>query len=376
MSGERRTRRQLLAQAFASAAAGPLAAQGFAGLGTAAEGYARPTRAPLVFPRDHGAHPAFRIEWWYLTANLRDGAGRDLGLQWTLFRSALRPPSADAPDDRGGGWQTPQVWLAHAAVTTPERHLFAERFARGGVGQAGVRAAPFAAWLDDWRLAAPGGGPETDDALDRLRVTATGTDFAYAVALRAEGPLVPQGEAGYSVKSPQGQASRYYSQPFYRAEGRLTLPDGEVEVTGRGWLDREWSSQPLGETQDGWDWISLHLDSGEKLMGFRLRDRAGAPFTSATHIAPDGTPTPYSDGALTLTPLERAAVAGRRVPVRWRAELPAQGVDVTLEAVNRQAWMATSFPYWEGPVRIAGSHAGRGYLEMTGYGGEGPAAEP
>jgi predicted secreted hydrolase len=374
------SRRSVLAHglAFCAApAAGPLAAQGFAGLGTDAAGYAVPARAPLVFPRDHGAHPAFRIEWWYLTANLADATGRDLGLQWTLFRSALRPPDAGAPED---GWQTPQIWLAHAAVTTPERHVAAERFARGGVGQAGVRAAPFAAWLDEWRLADPRAGspsaPSADgaerrtasgDALDRLVVAASAADFAYEVALTAEGPIVPQGEAGYSVKSPEGQASRYYSQPFYRAEGLLRLPEGDVAVTGRAWLDREWSSQPLADTQDGWDWISLHLDTGEKLMGFRLRDRARAPFTSATRIAPDGTPTAYSDGALTLTPLETARVAGRDVPVRWRAELPEARIDVTLSAVNPRAWMDLSFPYWEGPVRIEGSHGGRGYLEMTGY---------
>jgi predicted secreted hydrolase len=273
------------------------------------------------------------------------------------------------------GWQVPQIWLAHAAVTTPERHFHAERFGRGGVGQAGVRARPFAAWLDEWRLAAPrddtagaaGSGAAGGDALDRLVVAAAAPDFAYEVALAAEGPLVLQGEAGYSVKSPEGQASRYYSQPFYRAEGVLHLPEGDVDVIGRAWLDREWSSQPLAETQDGWDWISLHLNTGEKLMGFRLRDRARAPFTSATHVVPDGTSTAYSDGALTLTPLETARVAGRDIPVRWRARLPVRDIDVTLAAVNPNAWMDTSFAYWEGPVRISGSHGGRGYLEMTGY---------
>ncbi len=406
------SRRSVLAHGLALCAvpaAAPLAAQGFAGLGTEAAGYAIPDRSPLVFPGDHGAHPAFRIEWWYLTANLTDAAGRDLGLQWTLFRSALRPPDPEAAE---AGWQAPQIWLAHAAVTTPERHVAAERFARGGVGQAGVHPAPFAAWLDEWRLAAPdadlpmrapasgttradgseraasgagaapgappagaadgartaaAAGTTDGDALDRLVVVASAEDFAYEVRLTAQGPLVLQGESGYSVKSPEGQASRYYSQPFYRAEGVLRLPEGEIAVTGRAWLDREWSSQPLADTQDGWDWISLHLDTGEKLMGFRLRDRARAPFTSATHIAPDGTATPYSDGALTLTPLETARVAGRDVPVRWRAELPEQGIDVALSAVNPQAWMGLGFPYWEGPVRIEGSHAGRGYLEMTGY---------
>ena len=335
----------------------PALAQGFAGLGATADGFALPERRELVFPADHGAHPAFRVEWWYLTATLTGTDGTDYGAQWTLFRTAL------APDD-GKGWGSPQVWMGHAAVTTPDRHFVAERLARGGIGQAGVTALPFAAWIDDWQMT--GADAAKGDALDHLGLTARGTEFGYALDLVAEGPIVPQGDRGYSVKSAKGQASHYYSQPFYRVAGRLDLPGGAVPVTGRAWLDREWSSQPLAADQTGWDWFSLMFDDGARLMAFRLRD-GGAGFTSATWIAADGTPSPLSPGALTLTPLERAEVAGRDLPVSWRLELPARDLDVTVRAPNPQAWMAVSVPYWEGPIRIEGSRSGRGYLEMTGY---------
>lgn len=339
------------------------AAQGFAGLGTGAEGFAvpKPGVSP-AFPADHGPHPDYRIEWWYVTANLRGADGADYGVQWTLFRSALAPGET-------GGWTSPQVWMGHAALTGAARHHVSERLARGGIGQAGVSLggageAPFSAWIDDWRMRArPGGG----DALSALDLAATGKDFAYELKLDAEGPLVLQGENGYSVKSPAGQASYYYSQPFYRVEGRLTLPQGEVAVTGRAWFDHEWSSQPLSADQSGWDWFSLHMESGEKLMAFRLRDKGGG-FSSATWISADGRPEPLPPGALKLTPLATASVAGRTVPVEWRVDVPARGFSVTTAPLNRQAWMATRFPYWEGPVRFTGSHAGEGYLEMTGYG--------
>ena len=52
----------------------PLAslAQGFAGLGSGAEGFKLPETNPTFqFPSDDGSHPDFRIEWWYLTANLQ-----------------------------------------------------------------------------------------------------------------------------------------------------------------------------------------------------------------------------------------------------------------------------------------------------------------
>jgi len=199
----------------------PLAAlaQGFSGLGSSAEdGFAMPRPDPVFdFPADHGAHPDYRIEWWYLTANLTGPDGTPYGLQWTLFRSALAPGEA-------AGWRSPQIWFAHAAVTTPERHFATERFARGGIGQAGVEAAPFRAWIDEWAL-------EGAD-FDRMTLSANGPDFGYEMTLEARGPLIVQGEGGYSVKSAEGQASYYYSQPFFRIAGTLHLPGGAVEVTG------------------------------------------------------------------------------------------------------------------------------------------------
>ncbi|WP_298975194.1 lipocalin-like domain-containing protein [uncultured Roseobacter sp.] len=330
-----------------------VAAQSFAGLGSDAEGFDLPERGtPFEFPADHGAHPSYRIEWWYLTANLKDAAGIDYGLQWTLFRSALEP-------EERPGWDSPQLWLGHAAVTTPTAHYVAERRARGGIGQAGVITDPFEAWIDDWQMA----GAE----MEVMTLRASGTDFAYDMQLEAQGPLIFHGDGGYSQKSASGRASYYYSQPFFEISGTLMLPDGPVEVTGQAWLDREWASQPLGASQVSWDWFSMAFEGGDRLMGFTLRDSDGGDYTAATWIDADGTTTPFPDGAFSAKPLTTSAVAGRRVPTRWQAVLPEKGVDVTVEALNPQAWMATSIPYWEGPVRINGTHAGRGYLEMTGY---------
>jgi predicted secreted hydrolase len=336
----------------------PALAQGFAGLGGDAEGFSVPKPGvPLEFPKDHGAHPDFRIEWWYITANLQGANGQDYGVQWTLFRNALEPVERS-------GWSSPQLWMGHGALTSKDQHLVAERVSRGGIGQAGVTREPFAAWIDDWRMesrAAPG-----EDQLSALKLSAAGQSFSYELSLVATAPIVPQGDEGYSVKSLEGQASYYYSQPFYQVTGTISLPEGKIEVKGQGWLDREWSSQPLAAGQTGWDWFSFHFESGEKLMGYVLRDASGS-YRSATWIGADGKPEPQIPGALVVSSLETAEIAGRSLPVRWRVRLASKGLDVTTQPLNRNAWMDTSVPYWEGPVRFRGSHKGKGYIEMTGY---------
>lgn len=326
-------------------------AQGFAGLGQTTEGFELPDpEARFTFPEDHGSHPTFRIEWWYITANLSGPDGANYGIQWTLFRNALAPTGADED----------QAWMAHAAVSTPDGHHFGERFARGGIGQAGVTAQPFEAFIDEWQMA----GPD----LNTIQLTAQTEDFRYDLSLSAGGsPFVLQGNQGFSIKSQAGQASHYYSQPFYTIEGTLTLPSREIPVTGQGWLDREWSSQPLTETQTGWDWVSLHFDTGEKLMGYRMRDSAGPSYTVGNWIAPDGTGQPLPNGALKMTATGTSAVEGRDVPTGWHIMLPERDLDITVDALYPDSWMGTLVPYWEGPVAVTGSHPGMGYLEMSGY---------
>ncbi len=341
-----------------AASTGHSQSQGFAGLGSDAKGFAMPERGrALSFPSDHGAHPDYRIEWWYVTANLQGEDGKQYGAQWTLFRSALAPGVAQ-------GFADPQIWLGHAAITTENHQYVAERLARGGVGQANVITAPFEAWIDDWSMKSV--ARAEGDELDELLLTANGQDFGYSLNLKSTGPLVLQGDRGFSVKSANGQASFYYSQPFYEVSGVIKVAGHDVKVSGKAWLDREWSSQPLAANQKGWDWFSLHFDTGDKLMAFRLRDDKEG-FISANWISADGKTTPLSKKDVHLEPVRQAKVEGRNMPVDWRIQVPGKSVDITTRPLFDQSWMSTTTAYWEGPLAFTGSMTGVGYLEMTGY---------
>lgn len=354
------SRRAVIGGALALGAAARARAQGFAGLGESADGFAAvvPGKS-FVFPRDHGPHPELRIEWWYVTANLADANGTACGAQWTLFRQAMR---GGAPLE---GWANQQVWMGHAAATRADTHRYAETFARGGVGQAGVETEPFAAWIDNWEMR--GLAPFDANRVSPLHLSASGADFSYELRLEAARPLVLQGDRGYSRKSERGQASYYYSQPFYTAAGRLTVDDRPVEVKGMAWMDREWSSQPLAAEQTGWDWFSLHLPGDQKLMLYRLREKNGRDNLFGNWIEPDGRSSEIASTDNTLTPTGYTDVGGRKLPTAWRVAIPARGLSIETTPLNARSWMGTSYSYWEGPISFTGSHRGVGYLELTGY---------
>jgi predicted secreted hydrolase len=353
--------------------AGPLAAENSRDPASAldimrasGEGYstARPGRS-IQFPGDHLAHPDYRIEWWYLTANLTDAAGQHYGVHWTLFRTALRP-GGDAADN---GWTSNQMWMAHSAIHTPGGHQYEERFARGGIGQAGVsltQTGRFDAWLDDWQLLG------TADAPVPGSLTTSVNDMTIRLDWQADLPWVLHGDNGFSQKSGQGQGSYYYSQPRLQITGELIIDGTPIPVSGEGWLDREWSSQPLAADQQGWDWFSLQFDDGTSLMAFHLRQSDADAYVRGTWIDRNGQARALQAGELRIEPIERGEVStgayrSTSVPLTWQVELPGQDARWLITARTADSWLDTLVPYWEGPVRVEGSSAGVGYLEMTGY---------
>ncbi len=319
--------------------------------------------APLVFPRDHGAHPQFRTEWWYVTGWLRTPDGRDVGFQVTFFRSRLpvdqRNPSAFAPK---------QILFAHAALSDPKtgRLLHDGRIAREGLGLARAAKGDADVTLLDWRLAR---GRD-----NRFRTRALGRELGLDLVFAPTQPVLLQGDRGFSRKGPQaGQASYYYSLPQLSVAGEIVRDGRRQKVTGRAWLDHEWSSTLLDPRAVGWDWVGLNLDDGGALTAFRVRDRDGrAIWAGGSLRTADGVLTRLgsADVAFRAERVWRSPATGGRYPIQ-------QELTVTLPGGPRRFRLTPLFDsqeldsrrtggpiYWEGAVRTEG---GRGYLELTGY---------
>jgi predicted secreted hydrolase len=320
-------------------------------------------------PTDHGPHLDYQTEWWYYTGNLTAAGGRRFGFQLTFFRRGLAP--GDPAD--GLGLATHQIYFAHFAITDvgAGAHAFAERWSRGAGDLAGARGTPFAVWLEDWRVEA------TDIEGRSVRLVAADEELLLDLELEARKPLALHGDRGLSAKSSEpGNASHYVGYTRLEARGRLRTSDRAVPVSGEAWFDHEWSTSALGPGAVGWDWFSLQLDDGRELMYFQIRNQDGGieAVSGGTLVDLDGGTRRLRSTEVSLVVLDRwtSPESGASYPARWRLRVPGQGLDVVVEPWIPNQEMRTSFVYWEGAVRVAGTDDGRprsghGYVELTGY---------
>ena len=319
----------------------------------------------LVFPEDHGAHPDFRTEWWYATGWLNLPDGSPLGFQSTFFRVRTgigeSNPSAFAPR---------QLLLAHAAIANPKlgqlRHD--QRIARvSSLGRAGFATGRTSVWIGDWRF---------DQTNDRYQAEVQGEDFAYSLALVPNGPPMLNGVSGFSMKAPQEQhASYYYSRPQLDVSGTVTLDGRSQPVTGRAWLDHEWSSELLPKDAQGWDWVGINFADSSALMAFRLRRADGTPlWTAATLRTSGGETQTFQPDEIVFEPLRhwKSPRTGIFYPIEWRIRVGLRtfALRPLIDDQELDSSHTTGNVYWEGAVVVIedNQETGRGYLEMTGYG--------
>jgi len=318
----------------------------------------------LVFPRDHGAHPDFRTEWWYSTGWLKLPDGSPLGFQTTFFR--VRTGVGESSDS---AFAPKQLILAHAAIADPAlgRLRHDERSARVGFGRAGAASERTHVWIGDWKLEQEAGA---------YQATVSSAEFAYNLTLTPSVPPLLNGQAGFSAKAADPRhASYYYSQPQLAVSGNVTLGGRSQPVTGQAWLDHEWSSELLPTGAQGWDWIGINLHDGSALMAFRLRGEGDAALWSAASFRPAGGSTqtlPPSAISFEAHRHWRSPRTGISYPVAWRLRVGQRHftLQALLDDQELDSRRSTGAIYWEGAVRLLEDEeeVGRGYLEMTGYG--------
>ena len=338
------------------------------------------------FPRDHAAHPDFKIEWWYYTGNVKTEAGRRFGFQITFFRVGVEHTPANPSK-----WAVRDLYMTHLAVSDPQgqKYRYAERLSRGGPGLAGAAIDRYYVWNEDWT----GGLFGSQHKLHAFDARA-GIDLV----LDEGKPPAINGINGINQKGArEGNASHYYSLTRMPTRGVIMVDGERFEVTGNTWMDHEFSTSFLEPEQRGWDWFSIQLSDNRELMLYRMRRADGSrdPRSSGTLVDANGKTTHLSNDDFSVTPGRSTFTSknGAVYPIEWNISIPAHNIDlhVTTPLADQELSLieSTGVAYWEGmiDIRQSGRQAvgpsgrqavgpsgrqavsGVGYLEMTGYHG-------
>lgn len=337
-----------------------------AGFAIAAPGY------EFSFPRDHGAHPDFKIEWWYITGHLFAKDGRRFGYQATWFRIGNKPGASDQPE-----FGSDNFYMAHMALidVAGDRFRHEERLNRDG-WDAWAKVGDLDLRNGNWTLKREGVGEEM-----HLKASIRG-DAALDLRLQPAKPRVLFGDKGISKKGADpSAASLYITFPRLLTEGTLRLGDEVLEVSGSSWMDHEISSSQLAANQIGWDWVSIQLDNGEELMVYQLRTDAGKPdpWSRLTWIGPKNQLTAAGPETFALKPIRTwtSPHTGGSYPI----EVDLHCVDASGKARVLQVrplrddqeliGRLGGVSYWEGACDVLenGTAIGRAYMELTGYAG-------
>ncbi len=319
------------------------------------------------FPRDHGAHDEYKTEWWYYTGHLRTDDGKRYGFELTFFRVGVVPPGLTAATR----WDLRNLSLAHFAITDVAGNDFRyyEKLNRSSPFTAGAANGTLDVFNEGWRAVTLADGS--------WKITAYGGKDAIELVMTSRKAPAIHGENGVSVKAEGvGYASHYYSMTRLEVRGRVN----GATCTGAAWMDHEFGSSALRESQQGWDWFSVQLDNDAELMLYQIRRKDGTADTpsSGSLISSEGNVIHLRHDQMVVTPLAtwHSRKSGATYPMGWRVVIPSFGISLVLQPVMKDQELvtraSTRVTYWEGAVDVAGSFGnvavnGRGYVEMTGY---------
>ncbi len=323
------------------------------------------------FPKDHGSHPAYLIEWWYFTGTFESDEGSAFGYELTFFRRGMKNDFSDKNPSR---WVVRDIYLAHFALTdiSGQSFYYDEKISREAIGKAGAKENQMEVWIDRWQAKQEGG---------KIHLIAGGGSYKIELTLNPDKQLVIHGEEGISKKGEErGAASHYYSYTRLSTQGKLTRDGKEESISGLSWMDHEFGSSLLGEDQEGWDWFSIQLDDGSEYMFYQIRKKDGKKdaVSSGTVVLQDGRSRHLlsEDFSLEAVSYWKSKKSGANYPVGWLISVPSEGLILTSEPlVNDQELItsgSTRVTYWEGASRFTGQKGdkeitGKGYIELTGY---------
>ena len=312
---------------------------------------ARPDKMPPVkLPADDATHENL-TEWWYYSGHLQTESGEHYSFHLASF---MRKGS-----------------FTHAAfhgslLDHQNEKLYTEQARTAGNPSDGRRDG-FDFSFGDWRLQGVG-------AQHKARMA--GKDFSLDLQMSDNRPPVLHQAPGTPVAGlldlGASGTSYYTSRPRMSAQGTLTIAGTAKAVRGEVWFDHQWGDFEAAELR--WNWFALQLTDGAELMIFEIFERrSGAPVLRMGTYVKDGAVSALgaADFEATSRGTWKSPSSGVVYPILWTISVPSRGLKLKVDPVIRwsqfDARTTTLNVYWEGAVKLSGSHTGVGFMELNGY---------
>lgn len=350
------------------------------------------------FPKDHGQHPSYQTEWWYLNGRLASEDGGDWAYHFTIFRRAFSSWSNLVLIALAMGFKSIRDmkmvkkgfarmlenqkkrricvdgYVGHLSITniTDNQAVFFERGATSLFKTSGAHENYLDVWLKDWRLS---------QKSERIHLIADRNEFGINLEIAQRKEPILNGHDGLSLKGAVlGEASYHYSITSMQTSGSLKWKGCSHRVAGDSFMDREFGTSILPGTVRGWDWFGLSLNNCHEIMISIIRDTNGQLLntSSGAVIYPDGSSMPFSADQMDVKILETwiSPSTSADYPVHWIIKVPEFRIELEIRVLIKEheivSATSTTINYWEGPVNVTGkmngqSVYGHGHVELVGY---------
>lgn len=334
------------------------------------------------FPRDHGTHDDYPVEWWYFTGHLRSQSGKTFGFELTFFRIAVNPSASDEK----GPWHVQSLFLGHSAVTddSRQRFYFREQTSRPSFGRAQASSSRLEIRVGDWSVKQVGEEPGKESFVLKFHATDERTNAPYSLTLElnAKKGIVLQGDKGFSRKGEvDGDASYYTSFTRLEGSGTVEIEGEESDVIASAWMDHEVLSSSPGDEKVGWDWFAIQLKNGWECMLYHLRrgsEGKTSPYSSGSCISPTGEKTSLEKSEYVIQAHSTWTSPATKIsyPASWTVEIPKLKARLEVRPTVPHQELASEQSlarrYWEGRALVEGDWGstevtGDAYVELVGY---------
>jgi predicted secreted hydrolase len=302
------------------------------------------SEALVSLPADDAPH-SNAMEWWYYSGHLNVEGERRFSFHYVFFLVNSLASHI----------------VSHASLVDHQtgQHYTAQRRSAGNPSNGARDSFDFT--LGNWLMSGRNGA-------DRLRIRTP--EFAFDLSLESTTPVMLQGGSGL-LDFKEAGSSYYYSRPRMNISGTAGLAKEQWPVSGTAWFDHQWGD--FSVTALAWDWIALQLSDGMDIMLYILYDRQGEVVLQSGTLSRSGESETLDEAQFSVRALGQWTSPRTKVsyPMGWEVLIPHRHVRLNLAPIISDSEFdgrITSYMvYWEGPVKIKGSHQGDGYIEMSGY---------